>query len=199
MTLTDHLKAQGVTGEVALGLVERKRKSPALTGVSVGGRWVSLTPPSESTGEAFNRMIQSGQTPALVTDATFMRGTANGSQFEKRPEIGDYYRSVAEAEGQNVKGKKYLSQLARHPGDAEAWVDGRGDVQRILEKRGWGSEGSVKVKRRDLEDVPKPIDVAQDILDRELANVPGVSELNAKQKLDLKEKVKERLKPKERK
>jgi hypothetical protein len=141
-----------------------------------------------------DQMIVSCRPPKSNTDVEFLAGSENGRQFQGRPEQGDFYRRVAEKRGQNVKGKKYLSQLARYPGDPEAWVSSRGDVQKVLEERGWGSDGSVNVKNRPRGEAPKPVDVAEDILERETtrAALPG---MKPKERADLRERVRKRLKP----
>lgn len=105
-------------------------------------------------------MLARQQPPCAVTDATFLRGNDNGSQFQDNPDRGDYLKRVAEEGGQMVKGKKYLAQLARFPGDPEAWVDGRGDVERVCRKRGWGCDGAVNVPTeipRRHKKKPKPL------------------------------------------
>ena len=84
------------------------------------------------------------------TDAAFLEGHVNGNQFENEPIIGDAYKAEATAKGVDITGKVYLSQLATYPGDPEAWVSGRGDVQRVCEQRGWGCKGSVEVKAQEL-------------------------------------------------
>jgi len=94
-------------------------------------------------------MLALGIPPMSNTDREFLEGhDGNGNQFAKGPlaeEEGNRLRKVAEAGGQNVKGKVYLGGLARFPGDPEAWVSDRGDVKRVIEKRGWKCQGSVEV------------------------------------------------------
>lgn len=144
---------------------------------------------------AFDRMVMNGRPPASVTDKEFMVGTENGRQFQKRPEVGNFYRRVAEREGQNIKGKKYISQLARYPGDPEAWVSGRGDVQARCDERGWGCDGSVKVKAKEAEEAAKPVDVAPDILEREVLKAKEGKTMTKRQAEDLTHAVKEKLTP----
>lgn len=118
-----------------------------------------------------DRMLVSGVGPYLNTDSVFMEGTANGRQFQDKPGLGDYYKKIAQAHGQDVVGKKYISQLARFPGDPEAFISSRGDVQKVLEQRGWGSEGAVRIKKRPIDVEPPPaVDVADDIVHRETQN-----------------------------
>lgn len=151
-------------------------------------------------GESHNlaEMLALQAVPQIVTDNTFLTGHANGSQFEKRPEMGDFYRRRAEAGGQNVKGKVYLSGLAEYPGDPRAWVSGRGDVQKVCEERGYGCDGAVTVKRDRSVEPPPPVDVADDIVDEHaqmiVAKEPERGRTPEK-KAELKEQVRQRLKP----
>lgn len=140
-------------------------------------------------------MFATGQTPTLNTDSTFFEG--RWEQFYGTPQIREAYKRRAAREGVDVSGKIYVSQLANFPGDPEAWVSGRGDVQRVCEKRGWGCAGSVNVKPRNADVAPpKDIDVADDIIDREvgeiLANVPDRERVDVQ---DLREQVRDKRKP----
>jgi len=112
-------------------------------------------------------MFAAGKPPRGRTDATFLEGHHNGNQFEGEERVGDIYRKVAEAHGQNTTGKVYLPALAEFPGDPHAWVSGRGDVQRRCEEKGWECEGAVTVKGRQFEH--KKVPVAEDIVQREVA------------------------------
>jgi hypothetical protein len=138
-------------------------------------------------------ILHDGKAPHGISDCTFMHGAS--SQFSGRQREGNYYRHVAESLGGQTTGKKYLSGLAAFPGDPEAWVDSRGDVQRVLEKRGWGSEGTINTKAREVEAAPKP-DIAPDLLNKYTQQVaetlpdPDRIDMN-----DLREQVKERLRP----
>ena len=146
-------------------------------------------------------MLAEQRAPHGISDCTFMRNTANGKQFESQPGQGDYYRSIAEGLGASTTGKKYISGLAAFPGDPEAWVDGRGDVEKILEKRGWGSEGTVNVKPREAKENPIRDPHVDDKLLNEYTN--GIAERDPHPDLvdrnDLKEQVRERLSPKKHK
>lgn len=143
------------------------------------------------------RMLESGQPPHGVSDCTFMKDTANGRQFVGQEHIGDYYREVATAAGASTTGKKYLSGLARFPGDPEAWVDGRGDVERVLNQRGWGCEGTINLKPR--ESLQPPVsgpEVADDLLDEYTAEITSMQpNPHLVDTADLREQVKDRLKP----
>lgn len=162
----------------------------------------------EATEEEFfpssirlTEMLAERRAPHGISDGTFMKDTANGKQFEGQEEVGDHYRNVAESLGASTTGKKYISGLAAFPGDPQAWVDSRGDVQRVLEQRGWGSEGTINVKPRESLNPPTSrAEVAEDLLDKytnQIADAQPMPHLVDRQ--DLKEQVKERIKPKKHK
>ena len=106
-------------------------------------------------------MLASRTPPMSNTDRELWEGHTNGQQFEKAPGIGDYYKRQARVAGVDPKGKIYLSSLARYPGDPEAWVDGRGDIKRVLDKRGWGAEGIVNAPVRK-DDTPPALESGLD-------------------------------------
>lgn len=107
------------------------------------------------TSPKLAEMLTLQSPPMSNTDREFLEGHCNGNQFAKGPlseDLGDRMKAVAEAAGQNVKGKVYIGGLARFPGDPEAWIAGRGDVRKVVEERGWKCSGSVDVtpdSRRD--------------------------------------------------
>lgn len=128
-------------------------------------------------------MLESGRPPRGISDCTFLRGHANGSQFESQPEIGDIYAAAARAGGQVTKGKVYLSSLAEYPGDPRAWVESRDDVRKLCEERNYSCEGTVNVRmRNDLPPAESP-PVADDLVDaavaRAVAADPGLREKDA--------------------
>jgi len=142
-------------------------------------------------------MLEARQPPGSNTDREFMMASENGRQFQDTPSIGDAYRRIAEPHGQNVTGKKYLSSLARFPGDPEAWVSGKGDLERIVDERGWGCEGAVNRPVRNLQETPE-VGVDPDLLDQEVAGI--VESLPEGDRAgvdtqDLREQVYERRKP----
>lgn len=143
----------------------------------------------------FRRMMASGCGPGVMTDAVFLEGHCNGSQFEKTPHVGDVYEKEAAAAGVDVKGKVYMSGLARFPGDPLAWVAGRGDVARICTERGWACDGAVKVA--GVRGEPMNVDVADDIIEEEVSSVlaEAASEGVTLQREELKVQVKEKRKP----
>jgi hypothetical protein len=108
------------------------------------------------------------------TDSQFLRGRAKGADSiagSEEPVVRKEYFERAERAGVSPAGKVYLGQLARFPGDPQAWVSGTGDVKRRLEERGWGCESPhLKVKPPQYADAPdprsKPYAVAPDIVKR---------------------------------
>lgn len=148
-----------------------------LDGVEVGEREYRI----RSASPRLEEMLACQQPPMVRSDSTFLRGHANGRQFETTPHLGDAYAAEARAAGVNVNGKVYLSSLAAFPGDPRAWVSDRGDVQRVCEERGWSCEGAVTVKpRSSLNGPPQGPAVADDLVDRAVAEAvardPGLAE-----------------------
>lgn len=194
MDLEDHLRLQGVEREDILGLIELKTKNPDRSSTTLRGKYISLDPRKDSA--KFDAMVESGQVPGCMTDSVFLEGSENGRQFAKNPKIGDHYKKECEKRGGQTKGRKYLSQLAKFPGDPSAWVSGRGDVQKVLEKRGWGSEGSVNVKQRGPDKPPPPpVPIADKIVDRETARELEGQTVTKREYMDKREKVRNRLLP----
>ena len=126
----------------------------------------------EENASRLREMFDSGDSPYGVTDSTYMKGHANGSQFQNCPHIGDAYAETAKKAGMNIKGKRYLSGLAAYPGDPKAWVNGRGDIQKVCEERDWNCTGTVNHKSRGIRGTPKESPaLASDIVDRKVAEI----------------------------
>lgn len=102
--------------------------------------------------------------PQENTDRGFLEGTANGSQFQDTPRAGDFYKARAESAGVSTTGKVYLKQLADYPGDPRAWVSSRGDVQKVLNERGWGCDGLVRAPMVEKDHGP-PVGVDPQLLE----------------------------------
>jgi hypothetical protein len=131
----------------------------------------------------------------MGTDSNFMEGHCNGNQFEKHPEIGDFYRREAEKAGVSTTGKVYLSSLASRPGDPEAWVSGRGDVTRVVNERNWNCDGAVKRQAvRGIEGT-EDVGVADNILTGRAKELVAKGELQKKDVKEYKEKLKKQLAP----
>jgi hypothetical protein len=99
---------------------------------------------AEGTSPALAEMFATGQTPGVSTTKTFLEGmSTNGSQFESKPEIGDYLARDLKKSGGSPKGKVYLSGLALYPGDPKAWVSDKSDVKRVCRERDYDCSGAV--------------------------------------------------------
>ena len=148
------------------------------------------------TSHSLSLMFALGQPPMSNTDREFMEGRCNGNQFERHPFLGDFYKAEAQRCGVNTTGKTYLSGLADYPGDPRAWITGRGDVQRLVEERGWGCEGAVKVKATNFAECGGKYQVADAIVEeqvgRVMASAPEPRDLNVE---DVREQVVNKLSP----
>ena len=108
------------------------------------------------------------------------------------------YEQEAKDAGVNTKGKIYLGGLARYPGDPEAWVSGRGDVQRICETRGWGSRGAVNVKSQEPTESPVETPLAEDIVTDKVTDIMSHVPKKERKRVDvteLREQVKDKMTP----
>ena len=141
-------------------------------------------------------MLAFCEPPMSNTDREFLQGHCNGSQFEGNPEMGDLFKRQAEAAGQNVKGKVYLGGLAAFPGDPRAWVDGRGDVERLAEERGYDVQGSVNVKHGRPGEHHQPVGLDENLVKAEVENIcASVPDGHLVDREDLADKVRKKRKP----
>lgn len=117
---------------------------------------------ADGSSHKLAEMLALQSPPMSNTDREFLEG--QHEQFAATPHHGDYYAKQAKRHGlANTKGLTYMPGLARFPGDPQAWVTGRGDVAKVVEKNGWACDGSVKVNAMRQEE-PKVVDVAPDIV-----------------------------------
>lgn len=150
------------------------------------------------TPHGLAEMFAFQQPPMSKSDREMLQGHVNGSQFEKVPYVGDFYKEVARRAGVSTTGKVYLSQLANFPGDPRAWVSDRHDVQKVCEERDWSCDGMVSRKR--VKDLTPPVekDISDDIVNEEVASImeesPGIA-VKPVEVMDLKEKVRNKRKP----
>ncbi len=155
----------------------------------VNGRPIEDMPAAERDAfeqRAKNRleeMLAARRAPAIHTDATFFANVNAAPALHDRPGVAEEYRRVALAGGVNPVGKTYMPAIAAFPGDPEAWVSGRGDIQRVCEARGWACDGAVKVDARPAEGAAPPPAIAPDILaglaERQRAADPSLSRAEA--------------------
>lgn len=124
------------------------------------------------TSHQLAEMLALGRAPSLQTDTRWLAGHCNGNQFagtERSEAVGRHYQRVARQAGVSTEGAVYKSQLARFPGDPQAWVRSKSDCIAIAAQRGMTLEGSVNYRpavEREAPD-PGPYRVADEIVDRE--------------------------------
>lgn len=142
--------------------------------------------------DAYDAMRENGQShkmaemlafksaPGLKTDTRFQ------ARIDRSNSVPPQYRKLAKQAGVTTDGKQYFTQLAKYPGDPEAWQSDRSGIKRVCEKRGWSCDGAVTVKKtHEFPDDP-PYQVADRIVQREvdkqIALDPGAG--STKQKRD---------------
>jgi hypothetical protein len=134
------------------------------------------------------------------TDRAFMEGRMDGSWMNSMPRpLADRMVRQARAAGINTSGKFYMGGLADKRGhlDPAAWVDSVGDVKRVAQQRNLEVRGIVDYTPPE-QPPPQRVGVAPDILrenvQKELAANPGISRVEATQKV--KDKITPRWKKK---
>ncbi len=96
--------------------------------------------------------------PHVESDATvYTSDRTDIGQFRSEA-MREFHAENAKKRGINTTGKKYDTTIARFPGDPEAWIGSDTDVRQVMEKRGWGCKGKVKVAARHdgPHEMPKP-------------------------------------------
>jgi len=132
--------------------------------------------------------------PSLRTNKTFLAN--RGNPFEGDDAKAKRCVAAARAGGVNPTGKTYLGGLAKYEGDPKAWIDGKGDVERVCAERGWGCEGSVTVEE-PVNETPdlfeEPYRVADDLVQEEVAKRLNGETVGTKERAELVEKVGDQL------
>ncbi len=98
-----------------------------------------LTMRSEGMTHRLAEALATRKFPGIKgSNSNFMAGThAQDTQL-------DHYRYMAaQDQGIDTNGKRYLSSLARWPGDAEAWIGSLDEVVDVVRRRGWNCSGAV--------------------------------------------------------
>lgn len=140
-------------------------------------------------------MLAARKPPAINGDPTLLRGHLDGNEFTTEH---DYlrYRSVAERGGVSVRGKRYMTGLARFPGDPQAWISDASDVRKICREKNLNCEGVVRHKAREPEEGPKPdVQIADDIVAEEVDRVLELEPEKRDRLPQLVEEAKDRLTP----
>jgi len=118
-------------------------------------------------------MLAYQEAPRARTDREFFEGIGTlDKQFEGDEKVRDHVIATAKHNGYKPNcNDVYLSQLARFPGDPEAFVSpsgGRGQIQDTCERRGWECHGTVNTQYREPTEAPKQKAMGKDILDRKV-------------------------------
>ena len=163
--------------------------------VSRGAQYLRMRMAGESDSLASMVALRKG--PVLSTDDTFFQG--QGTLYDQFGSQKALDRTLAASKAMGFvppKNAVYFPNLARRKGDPEAYVTramGRSYIKKLLEKRGWESDGAVKVQGRQPENdpldakncVPMGNDVIQHYAAKMVAKDPSLkrlkrSELRAK-------------------
>jgi hypothetical protein len=147
---------------------------------------------------ALAEMLALRKVPACRTDDLAFKGQKNGQQFAGKEALGNALAKKLRKAGGSPAGKQYIGGLARFPGDPEAWVSSRGDIRRVVEKRGWSCEGLVNVSaNRDNFDPGPGVGIADDIVEDRLRkaaaqdpSLVATKKKRAKAKAEIREKIK---------
>jgi predicted nucleic acid-binding Zn ribbon protein len=85
----------------------------------------------------------------VVSDCTQYRSdNTDGTQFANK-DMANFHLAKARAAGVTTSGKSYYPELARYPGDPQAWCGSSDDIRRVARKEGYDVDGDVKVRARD--------------------------------------------------
>lgn len=167
--------------------------------VSRGAQYMKMRLAGES--DKLATMVSLRKGPVLSTDDTFFQGSKPlYEQFGSQKAL-DRNLAVSKRMGFTPDPNSvYFPNLARFKGDPEAYVSrsqGRGYIRRLLEKRGWSSEGAVSVAGRGPESdpldakncVPLGEDVIQRYAGKMIEKDPSLRQLGRK---ELRERVLDR-------
>ena len=114
-------------------------------------------------------MLATRTFPGVKTDAVFNEGKFSGDAGRVGAEEV-WLREQAEAAGVSTAGKWYCKGVADFPGDPKAWIDSRGDVERIARERNLTVRGYVQHQGHEVEPMPD-VDLADDIIENEVGDI----------------------------
>lgn len=101
-------------------------------------------------------MFEACAPPLIHTEATMFVGMAakQANQFNTplQKSVGEALAKDLRGMGGSTTGKVYLSGLASYPGDPEAWVSGKSDIERVAKERNLTVEGDVNRKADSRKD-----------------------------------------------
>lgn len=97
---------------------------------------------------------------------------------------------IARSYGVNPEAASYFPQLARFPGDPEAFVTSRSEIRKLLEKRGWSASGIVEYEAKK-ERSAGPYEVSDDIVENHFSQMYSEEEIREMRPEDVAEKKNE--------
>src|SRR5438045_1612239 len=110
--------------------------------LKVNGDWVEAPYTDEEAKLGKKRLAElcaARQFPAIGgTDHNFLQGRDNNQEFNRmQPKLRKFYAGRAKKAGVNIRGKVYLSGLAKEPGDPSAWVSDLHEAEAKTKSNGW--------------------------------------------------------------
>jgi hypothetical protein len=134
-------------------------------GMTCGAIYVRLR--CEGSTHMFAEMVALQRGPRIMTDSVFFAGQGDLlKQFQGDRAQLESRVALARKHGYNPGPSDiYNPNLARFPGDPEAWIPpsgGRAHIRKVLAKRGWGCQGAVELESRP-NPPPKFKDLADDL------------------------------------
>lgn len=145
-------------------------------------------------------MLAERRAPRANTDREFFVDQRKLADQFGNDNVLHYYVNTARKHGGDPgQNDVYISQLARFPGDPEAFVPpsgGRTHIKRVLEQRGWGCSGAVNVQRQEVEPEDYTPGLAPDIVESYVDDEIRLNPDNAtKPRQQLREQVIEKFSP----
>lgn len=158
-------------------------------------------PPERTVSDQYRmaEIINSRKCPGDgLTDRAFMEGFLTGHDDGLVGEHAQLFRErYRKATGGYPTGKRYMSGLARYPGDPRAWVDSIADVKKIAQEDNlnWSYAGKVMHEAREPDKAPddKPYAVAPDLIEKRVAKAVEANpdlKHQPKKLADVREKIK---------
>lgn len=147
-------------------IYEESRSYPRISDIPAVQAHYERCRAQEGTSHNLAEMFALAVAPQSKSDREFLMAQRQGrdDQFGDTPWRAAEYRRLAEAAGASISGQVYMPGLARFPGDPEAWVDGLGDVRRVVEARGMGCEGLLNITAPEPANPPEPAPIADDVV-----------------------------------
>jgi len=103
-----------------------------------------------------------------------------------------YMAKIAARNGIASGAAHYFPQLARYPGDPEAFVTSKSEIKAVLQKRGWSATGIVD-HDSDATKAKEPYEPAPDLVERYVQKHIDEHPNDAKHLPDVRQEIKKKL------